>query len=122
MYSYSLALSLQNDPNSVELCYYKDTSKKEKKHVINLSSILGIRPTPKIGSADNIFAIETKDKKYILKAADVNVKNIWLAKLCEYCGQGKKSSEMGPGGGKVFIFEGRCVGKFTNNLSHGLSS
>ena len=69
--------------------------KKDKRHVINLSSIVGIRPTPKIGSADNIFAIETKDRKYVLKAPDIHIKNIWLAKLCEFCGQGQRRKEGG---------------------------
>lgn len=82
---------LQSDPTSIELSYCRDTgSKKEKKRVIELASIIGIRPTPKIGSADNIFAIETKERKYVLKAADIHIKNIWLAKLCEYCGQGER--------------------------------
>ena len=53
-----------------------------------MNSIIGIRPTPKIDSADNIFAIETKEKKYVLRAPDAHTKNTWLAKLCEYCGQG----------------------------------
>ena len=81
------------DPSSMELCYYKDDSKREKKRVIDLNSIIGIRPTPKIGSADNIFAIETREKKYVLKAADMHTKNTWLAKLCEYCGQGLSERE-----------------------------
>ncbi len=88
IYYYSFCSLFQADPTSIELVYYKDGTKTEKKQVINLNSIIGIRPTPKIGSADNIFAIETKEKKYVLKAADTHIKNTWLAKLCEYCGQG----------------------------------
>ena len=95
----------QSDPSSIELSYCKDNgSKKEKRHVIDLASIVGIRPTPNFGSADNIFAIETKGRKYVLKAADVHIKNIWLAKLCEYCGQGEHGERMkggrGEGGGE----------------------
>ena len=86
---FSLKIS-QSASAGVELCYYKDISRKEKKRVIDLSQITGIRPTPKIGSTEHIFAIETAERKYILKAADLNTKNIWLAKLCEFCGQGKK--------------------------------
>jgi hypothetical protein len=91
--------SQQSNPNSIELSYCRDNNgKKNKRHVIDLASIIGIRPTPKIGSADNIFAIETKERKYVLKAADVHIKNIWLAKLCEYCGQGKQGGCCGQGG------------------------
>ena len=88
-YSPPPPLSPQNDPGSIELSYYKDSIKKEKRRVIDLTNITGIRPTPKMGSSDHIFAIETVGRKYILKAADEDTKNIWLAKLCEFCGQGQ---------------------------------
>ena len=110
--SLSLFLLSQADPTSIELCYYKDGSKQEKKRVIALNSIIGIRPTPKIGSADNIFAIETKEKKYVLKAADMHTKNIWLAKLCEYCGQGEGEEKDGKRV-KLDVFGGlnsKCLG------------
>jgi len=74
---------------TISMCYYKDINKKSVPRHINLSKITGIRPSSKTGSSEHIFAIETEERKYILKAQDHNTKNIWLAKLCELCGQGK---------------------------------
>ena len=79
----------QNVPSSIELSYYKDASKREKRQTIDLSKFVGIRPNAKVGSKEHVFAIETEERKYILKAPDQNTKNIWLAKLCELCGQGQ---------------------------------
>lgn len=79
----------QNVPTSIELSYYKDASKKEKLQTIDLSKFVGIRPNAKVGTKEHVFAIETEERKYILKAPDQNTKNIWLAKLCELCGQGQ---------------------------------
>ena len=62
---------------------------KEKRGTINLSKFIGIRPNAKIGHKEHVFAIETEERKYILRASDLRTKNIWLAKLCEICGQGK---------------------------------
>jgi hypothetical protein len=76
-----------SDPCSIDLSYYNDRSMKEKRGSINLSKFVGIRPNAKIGHKENVFAIETKDRKYILRAGDIKIKDIWLAKLCEYCGQ-----------------------------------
>ena len=76
-------------PQSIELSYYKDHTKKEKRQTIDLSKFVGIRPNAKVGTKEHVFAIETEERKYILKAPDQNTKNIWLAKLCELCGQGK---------------------------------
>lgn len=78
---------------TINLCYYKDINKKGEARHINLSKITGIRPSSKVGSSDHIFAIETEDRKYILKAQDHNTKNIWLAKLCELCGQGQLNKQ-----------------------------
>lgn len=83
-------IPLQFDQSSIELAYYNDKSAKVKRGTINLSKFVGIRPNAKIGNKDNIFAIETEERKYILRAPDAVTKNIWLAKLCELCGQGKK--------------------------------
>lgn len=63
---------------------------KEKRGTINLSKFIGIRPNAKIGHKENVFAIETQERKFILRAGDQRTKNIWLAKLCEFCGQGKQ--------------------------------
>lgn len=63
---------------------------KEKRGTINLNLFIGIRPNVKIGHKENVFAIETKERKYILRSSDQRIKNIWLAKLCEFCGQGKQ--------------------------------
>lgn len=77
------------DPTSVQLAYYKDNSKKEMSRVIDLSKFVGIRPSAKVGNNEHVFAIETEERKYILKAPDLQTKNIWLAKLCELFGQGE---------------------------------
>ena len=61
---------------------------KEKKGTINLAKFVGIRPNARIGNKEFVFAIETEERKYILRAADLGTKNTWLAKLCELCGQG----------------------------------
>ena len=63
-------------------------TKKGKQTVIDLTKFIGIRPNAKVGNKENVFAIETEDRKYILRASDPVTKNIWLAKLCELCGQG----------------------------------
>ena len=81
--------SLQNDPDSIQLAYYKDEGKTEGRKVIDLSKFVGIRPSAKVGNHQHVFAIETEERKYILKAEDHDTKNIWLAKLCELFGQGQ---------------------------------
>ena len=65
-----------------------DKTKKEKRGSINLTKFVGIRPNAKVGNKENVFAVETEDRKYILRASDTSTKCIWLAKLCELCGQG----------------------------------
>ncbi|XP_019856874.1 PREDICTED: uncharacterized protein LOC109585304 [Amphimedon queenslandica] len=76
-----------HDPNSIDLSYYNDRTMKEKRGTINLAKFIGIRPNAKIGHKENVFAIETQERKFILRASDQRTKNIWLAKLCEFCGQ-----------------------------------
>lgn len=71
-------------------------TKKGKRTVINLTKFIGIRPNAKVGHKENVFAIETEDRKYILRAPDQLTKNIWLAKLCELCGQGEYLWETPP--------------------------
>lgn len=83
------SITLQSDPSTLELSYFKDVTKKGKQTVINLTKFIGIRPNAKVGHKENVFAIETEDRKYILRAPDQLTKNIWLAKLCELCGQGE---------------------------------
>lgn len=68
-----------------------DRTLKEKRGTINLSKFVGIRPNVKIGNKKHVFVVETEDRKYILRAADLHTKTIWLAKLCELCGQGKNT-------------------------------
>ncbi len=81
--------SIQTDPDSVQLSCYKDETKKEGRKMVDLSKFLGIRPSAKVGNHQHVFAIETEERKYILKAQDEHTKNIWLAKLCELFGQGE---------------------------------
>ena len=79
---------IQFDPSSVVLVYYADKTKREKKGVLSLQNFRGIRPNVKVGTKQFVFAIETQDRKYILRASDQTTKGIWLAKLSEHCGQG----------------------------------
>ncbi len=85
---YYYCCCLQYDSSTLDLSYYTDHTKKQKRGTINLSKFIGIRPNAKIGNKEHVFAIETEDRKYILRAGDVTAKTIWLAKLCELCGQG----------------------------------
>ena len=66
-----------------------DKTKREKRGFINLAKFVGIRPNAKVGNKENVFAIETEDRKYVMRAFDATTKSIWLAKLCELCGQGQ---------------------------------
>ena len=77
------------DPSTLELAYFMDSSKKEKRGIINLAKFVGLSPNAKIGSKEHAFALETTDRKFILRAPDAITKNIWLAKLCELCSQGQ---------------------------------
>lgn len=79
---------LQMDSSTLELNYYMDSTKKEKRGSINLSKFVGLCPNAKVGSKDHGFALETEDRKYILRAPDAVTKNVWIAKICELCGQG----------------------------------
>lgn len=81
--------SLQLDPSTLELVYYMDNTKKEKRGTVNIAKFVGLSPNAKVGNKDHAFALETEDRKYILRAPDAVTKNIWLAKLCEVCGQGQ---------------------------------
>ena len=90
MISVIITSLLQHDPNSIDLSYYNDRTMKEKRGTIDLAKFIGIRPNAKIGHKENVFAIETQERKFILRASDMRIKNIWLAKLCEFCGQGKQ--------------------------------
>ena len=75
------------DPTTIDLSYYSDPLKQEKKGTIDLLKVVKIHPSlPKL--KEHAFAIETKDRRFGLKAPDMNTKNIWVAKLCELCGQG----------------------------------
>ena len=77
------------DTSTLELNYYMDSTKREKRGSINLSKFVGLCPNAKVGSKEHGFAVETEDRKYILRAPDAVTKNIWIAKLCELCGQGE---------------------------------
>ncbi|KAL5496205.1 hypothetical protein EMCRGX_G012443 [Ephydatia muelleri] len=82
-----LARTDRFDPSSVLLVYYSDKTKREKKGVLSLQNFRGIRPNVQVGSKQFVFAIETQERKYILRASDPTTKGIWLAKLSEHCGQ-----------------------------------
>ena len=87
----------------MELNYYMDNTCKEKRGSINLSKFVSLCPNAKVGSKDHGFAVETEERKYILRAPDAVTKNIWIAKLCQLCGQGKKRNGGSRDGG------GGCV-------------
>ncbi len=61
--------------------------KQEKKRSIPLLEVIKIHPSFS-KAKDHSFAIELKDQKFLLKAPDVNSKNVWVAKLCELSFQG----------------------------------
>ena len=75
------------DPRSVELNYYTDATMTEKRGTIDMPSITRIHPSPSKAKGF-IYSIEIKDKKIMLKADDAKTKNIWIAKLYEFAGQG----------------------------------
>ena len=76
------------DPLAVDLTYYTDAEKKEKKGSICIGQITKVNPTQ--GKAkEHIFSIETHDKKYVLKASDDMKKTMWIAKLLECCSKGQ---------------------------------
>lgn len=94
-----------------------DNSKREKRGSINLSKFVGLYPNAKVGSKDHSFALETEDRKYILRAPDAVTKNIWIAKLCELCGQGESVAIEVSGS----IVSGRNLNAF-NTLKEWLGS
>ena len=72
----------------MELTYYSDSERKERKGTINVTQIAKVSPISG-KSKDHIFSIETSEgKKLILKAGDARTKSIWLAKLLEGCSKG----------------------------------
>lgn len=81
------------NPRSVELSYYNDSDQSGKKGSIDLSAITRIHPSPSKAKG-HVFSIELKDKKIMLKADDAKTKNIWIAKLYEFAGQGQLQREV----------------------------
>ena len=75
------------DPTSVELVYYADPRKKELRGTIPVESLSKVYHTPS-KNKEHVFAVETDDKKFLLKATEHNTKSIWLAKLMELISHG----------------------------------
>lgn len=76
------------NPGAVELSYYTDPMKQEKKRSFPLSRVVKIHPTFS-KAKDHSFAVELPEHKFLLRAPDGNSKNVWVAKLCEFSGQGQ---------------------------------
>ena len=80
------------DPSSIELAYYKDSEKKTKqKKTIDLQLVVNVSPVQKSGNKENVFALDMKGKHVLLKASNILVQNVWLAKLLECCSKGERS-------------------------------
>ena len=71
----------------MELAYYNDASRSDKKGSIDMTSITRIHPSASKAKG-HVFSIDFKDKKIMLRADDAKTKNIWIAKLYEFAGQG----------------------------------
>lgn len=50
---------------------------------------MAIKPSVSAGRREHCFAIELRKKTYVLQAGDLQVKNLWVAKLCEVLRRGK---------------------------------
>ena len=72
---------------TLDLSYYSDPTKKDKKGTVDLSKIATVNPLPS-KSKEHVFSIETSDRKYGFKAPDIQTREIWVAKLMELCGKG----------------------------------
>lgn len=72
---------------TLDLSYYSDPTKKDKKGTVDLSKIVTVNPLPN-KSKEHVFSIETSDRKYGFKAPDIQTREIWVAKLMEMCGKG----------------------------------
>lgn len=49
---------------------------------------MAIKPSVSAGRREHCFAIELRKKTYVLQAGDLQVKNLWVAKLCEVLRRG----------------------------------
>ena len=76
------------DPSFVEFSYYTDREKKDKKKSIDLRQIKSVNPVYN-KTKDNVFSVETEDRKFLLKSADQQAKAVWVAKLLEFCSKGQ---------------------------------
>lgn len=72
---------------TLDLSYYADPTKKDRKGTVDLSKITTVNPLPS-KSKEHVFSIETSDRKYGFKAPDIQTREIWVAKLMELCGKG----------------------------------
>ena len=73
-----------------ELAYYTDDSKKGKCQYVDFENFVAIKPSVSAGRREHCFAIELRKKTYVLQAGDFQVKNLWVAKLCEVVRKGIK--------------------------------
>ena len=71
-----------------ELAYYTDDSKKGKCQYVDFENFVAIKPSVSAGRREHCFAIELRKKTYVLQAGDFQVKNLWVAKLCEVLRKG----------------------------------
>lgn len=51
---------------------------------------MAIKPSVSAGRREHCFAIELQKNTYVLQAGDFQVKNLWVAKLCEALRRGMK--------------------------------
>ena len=55
---------------------------------MDFDSFVAIKPSVSAGRREHCFAIELRKKTYVLQAGDFQVKNLWVAKLCEVLRRG----------------------------------
>jgi len=76
------------DPSSLDLSYYSEADRRDKKGTVNLQEIRAVNPIY-TKSKGNVFSVETEDRKFLLRAPDEQQKAVWVAKLLEGCSKGK---------------------------------
>ena len=76
------------DPSSLDLSYYSEADRKDKRGVVNLQEIRAVNPIYS-KSKGNVFSVETEDRKFLLRAPDEQQKAVWVAKLLEGCSKGR---------------------------------
>ncbi len=76
-----------SDSSSLDLSYYSDCEKKDKKGSIDFLKMRSVNPVYN-KSNDNVFSVEMVDRKFMLKSPDKQGKAVWVAKLLECCSKG----------------------------------